>query len=110
MGPHRDDLTFLRSDHPLATFGSRGEQRLAALTLKLTEVSLLHAESGEWPVILLDDFLSELDAQRRQHVLASLAPNVQVFATTSDLRQFSQTVLDSAQILRVANNTVTLPQ
>ena len=110
VGPHRDDLTFLRSDHPLATFGSRGEQRLAALTLKLTEVSLLHAESGEWPVILLDDFLSELDAQRRQHVLASLAPNVQVFATTSDLRQFSQNVLDSAQILRVADDSVTLPQ
>ena len=110
VGPHRDDLTFLRSEHPLATFGSRGEQRLAALTLKLTEVSLLHAESGEWPVILLDDFLSELDAQRRQHVLASLAPNVQVFATTSDLRQFSQNVLDSAQILRVANNTVTAAQ
>ncbi len=110
VGPHRDDLTFLRSDHPLATFGSRGEQRLAALTLKLTEVSLLHAESGEWPVILLDDFLSELDAQRRQHVLASLAPNVQVFATTSDLRQFSQTVLDSAQILQVADDTVTATQ
>ena len=109
VGPHRDDITFLRGEHPLATFGSRGEQRLAALTLKLTEVSLLHAESGEWPVILLDDFLSELDAQRRQHVLASLDPNVQVFATTADLRQFSQNVLDSAQILRVADDTVTLP-
>ena len=110
VGPHRDDLTFLRSDHPLATFGSRGEQRLAALTLKLTEVSLLHAESGEWPVILLDDFLSELDAQRRQHVLASLAPNVQVFATTSDLRQFSQDVLDSAHILQIADDSVTAAQ
>lgn len=110
VGPHRDDLTFLRGDHPLAAYGSRGEQRLAALTLKLTEIALLHAESGQWPVILLDDFLSELDEQRRRHVLAALAPNVQAFATTSDLRQFSQDVLASAQILHVANDTVTPQQ
>ena len=110
VGPHRDDLTFLRGDHPLAAYGSRGEQRLAALTLKLTEIALLHAESGEWPVILLDDFLSELDAQRRQHVLASLAPNVQAFATTSDLQQFSQDVVDAAHVLHVGDDTVTLGQ
>ena len=107
VGPHRDDITFLRGDHSLAAYGSRGEQRLAALTLKLTEIALLHAESGEWPVILLDDFLSELDAQRRQHVLASLAPNVQAFATTSDLQQFSQDVLEAAHVLQVGDDTVT---
>ena len=107
VGPHRDDLTFLRGGHPLAAYGSRGEQRLAALTLKLTEISLLHAESGEWPVILLDDFLSELDAERRQHVLASLAPNVQAFATTSDLQQFTPDVVAAAHVLRVAGDTVT---
>ncbi len=106
VGPHRDDLAFLRGDHPLAAYGSRGEQRLAALTLKLTEIALLHAESGEWPVILLDDFLSELDAQRRQHVLASLAPNVQAFATTSDLQQFSQDIVAAAHVLHVGNDTV----
>ncbi len=106
VGPHRDDLTFLRGDHPLAAYGSRGEQRLAALTLKLTEIALLHAESGEWPVILLDDFLSELDAQRRRHVLASLAPNVQAFATTSDLQQFSQDVVDGAHVLRVGDDSI----
>ena len=110
VGPHRDDLTFLRGDHPLAAYGSRGEQRLAALTLKLTEIALLHAESGEWPVILLDDFLSELDEQRRRHVLAALAPHAQAFATTSDLRQFSQEVLSAAQILHVANDTITPAQ
>lgn len=107
VGPHRDDLTFLRGGHPLAAYGSRGEQRLAALTLKLTEISLLHAESGEWPVILLDDFLSELDAERRQHVLASLAPNVQAFATTSDLQQFTPDVVAAAHVLHVADDTVT---
>ena len=106
VGPHRDDLTFLHGDHPLAAFGSRGEQRLAALTLKLTEIALLHAESGEWPVILLDDFLSELDAQRRQHVLATLAPNVQAFATTSDLQQFSEDVVAAAHVLHVGDNTI----
>lgn len=107
VGPHRDDLTFLHGDHPLAAFGSRGEQRLAALTLKLTEIDLLHAESGEWPVILLDDFLSELDAQRRQHVLASLAPNVQAFATTSDLQQFSGDVVEGAHVMHVGGDSVT---
>ncbi len=106
VGPHRDDITFLRGEHALAAYGSRGEQRLAALTLKLTEIALLHAESGEWPVILLDDFLSELDAQRRQHVLASLAPNVQAFATTSDLQQFSGDVVESAHVMYVDDDTV----
>lgn len=106
VGPHRDDLTFLRGSHPLAAYGSRGEQRLAALTLKLTEIALLQAESGEWPVILLDDFLSELDAQRRQHVLASLAPNVQAFATTSDLQQFSPDVVAAAQVMQVGDDTI----
>lgn len=106
VGPHRDDLTFLRGSRPLAAYGSRGEQRLAALTLKLTEIALLQAESGEWPVILLDDFLSELDAQRRQHVLASLAPNVQAFATTSDLQQFSPDVVAAAQVMRVGDDTI----
>ena len=105
-GPHRDDFTFLSSGHPLSAYGSRGQQRLAALTLKLTEIFLLHAESGEWPVVLLDDFLSELDAQRRQDVLASLAPTIQAFATTSDLQQYEQGVLDSAHILHVADNTI----
>ena len=107
VGPHRDDLTFLRGGHPLAAYGSRGEQRLAALTLKLTEISLLQAETGEWPVILLDDFLSELDAERRRQVLASLAPSVQAFATTADLQQFTPDVVDTAHILHVANDTVT---
>ena len=107
VGPHRDDITFLRGDHPLAAYGSRGEQRLAALTLKLTEIALLHAESGEWPVILLDDFLSELDAQRRRHVLASLAPNVQAFATTSDLQQFSGDVVEGAHVMHVGDDSVT---
>ena len=107
VGPHRDDLTFLRGNHPLAAYGSRGEQRLAALTLKLTEIALLHAESGEWPVILLDDFLSELDAERRRHVLASLAPNVQAFATTSDLQQFSRDVVEGAHVMHVGDDTVT---
>jgi DNA replication and repair protein RecF len=106
VGPHRDDVAFLLGGHPLAAFGSRGEQRLAALTLKLTEVAVLHAETGEWPVILLDDFLSELDAQRRHHVLASLAPNVQAFATTSDLQQFTQDVVGSANVLYVANDAI----
>lgn len=107
VGPHRDDLTFLRGNHSLAAYGSRGEQRLAALTLKLTEIALLQAVSGEWPVILLDDFLSELDAQRRQHVLASLVPNVQAFATTSDLQQFSPDVVANAQVMRVGNDMIT---
>ena len=61
FGPHRDDLLFFVNDRDVQTFGSQGQQRTTALSIKLAEIELIHAEIGEYPILLLDDVLSELD-------------------------------------------------
>ena len=69
MGPHRDDLSVCLGDAPVRVYGSQGQQRTAALSLKLSELALLREEKGEPPVLLLDDVLSELDTRRQEFVL-----------------------------------------
>ncbi|HEY2594674.1 MAG TPA: DNA replication and repair protein RecF, partial [Chloroflexota bacterium] len=73
VGPHRDDFTFMLADVDLNTYGSRGQQRLAVLALKLAEADWMRSSIGEIPVVLLDDMLSELDPQRREYVLRRVA-------------------------------------
>jgi DNA replication and repair protein RecF len=89
VGPHRDDFTFVLDGIDLNTYGSRGQQRLAVLALKLAEADWMRAEIGELPVVLLDDMLSELDPQRRAYVLQRVAEpepsrQRQVWITSTD--------------------------
>jgi len=71
-GPHRDDLSMSIGGEPAAAFASRGQQRTAALALRLAEARLLLGRTGERPLLLLDDVLSELDESRRGSVLAAI--------------------------------------
>jgi DNA replication and repair protein RecF len=89
IGPHRDDFVFVLDDVDLNTYGSRGQQRLAVLALKLAEADWMRAEIGELPVVLLDDVLSELDPSRRAYVLQRVAEpepthQRQVWITTTE--------------------------
>ncbi len=102
LGPHRDDFAFYLGDVDLNTYGSRGQQRLAVLALKLAEADWMHAEIGDLPVILLDDVLSELDPERRQYVMHRVTraePNTerQVWITSTDRSGFANEILTSAQ-------------
>jgi DNA replication and repair protein RecF len=102
VGPHRDDFAFFLDEVDLNTYGSRGQQRLAVLALKLAEADWMRAEIGDLPVILLDDVLSELDPERRQYVLHRVVrsePSAerQVWITSTDLTGFSNEILTSAQ-------------
>ena len=104
VGPHRDDFTFVLDGIDLNTYGSRGQQRLAGLALKLAEADWMRAELGELPVVLLDDMLSELDPQRRAYVLQRVAEpepsrQRQVWITSADATDQSHTgdFLSSAQ-------------
>jgi DNA replication and repair protein RecF len=95
VGPHRDDFTFLLDGVDLNTYGSRGQQRLAVLALKLAEADWMRAEIGELPVVLLDDVLSELDPQRRAYVLQRVAApepthQRQVWITTTETEASSE--------------------
>jgi DNA replication and repair protein RecF len=85
VGPHRDDLVFELGGRPLATFASRGQQRTAILAFKLAEVDLLTALDGHPPLLLLDDVFSELDPERRAHLVRRIADLPQAFVTTTTL-------------------------
>lgn len=107
IGPHRDDFAFRLDGVDLNTYGSRGQQRLAVLALKLAEAEFMQAETGERPILLLDDILSELDPLRRTFVLERVTGQGQTLITTTDLHDFSPTFLASAQAFEVAAGSVT---
>lgn len=88
VGPHRDDLIFTLGGRDLGAYGSRGQQRLGALALKLAEAEHLHRQTGDLPILLLDDVLSELDPTRRAGIFAAIRPNQQVLFTTTDPHAF----------------------
>lgn len=89
VGPHRDDLALRVSGIDLRAYGSQGQQRTAALAMKLAELAFLHEETGEYPVLLLDDVMSELDADRRTALLAFLAQErIQTIITATDAAYF----------------------
>lgn len=83
-GPHKDDLKIAVENIDIRHFGSQGQQRTAALSLKLAEIRLIKEETGEDPILLLDDVLSELDLERQRFLIHSLS-NVQLFITTTEL-------------------------
>lgn len=102
VGPHRDEMRFLVNDVDAGVYGSRGQQRTAALALKLAEVRLMRHETGEEPVLLLDDVLSELDAHRRAFLLGTLADGMQQsILTTTDLDAVPGTFRARCRVWRV---------
>ncbi len=101
VGPHRDDLGYYLGERNLRTFGSRGQQRTAALASKLAEVAMMTRTSGETPILLLDDVMSELDATRRAMLLEIIPRVKQAIVTTTDWDDFSPALLSQARRLHV---------
>ncbi|MED4129871.1 MULTISPECIES: DNA replication/repair protein RecF [Shouchella] len=101
FGPHRDDLAFTINDLDVQKFGSQGQQRTTALSLKLAEIDLIHDEVGEYPVLLLDDVLSELDDYRQSHLLETIQNRVQTFVTTTSISGLHESVRQEACIFTV---------
>ncbi|MCC6491240.1 MAG: DNA replication/repair protein RecF, partial [Candidatus Hydrogenedentes bacterium] len=84
-GPHRDDLSFDVDEKAARPFASQGQQKTAALALKLAELDLVRARTGEYPILMLDDVFSELDAGRSRRLLTAIPPEAQCLMTTTDL-------------------------
>jgi DNA replication and repair protein RecF len=102
IGPHRDDLSLTMNGVSVGVYGSRGQQRSATLALKLGEAELMRARTAEAPVLLLDDLLSELDAERRAHLLAVISrDDQQTLLTATGLEDFDAAFLARARKIRV---------
>jgi len=102
IGPHRDDLQLTMNQISIGTYGSRGQQRSATLALKLGEAELMRARAGDAPVLLLDDLLSELDHERRTHLLAMIGrPDQQTLITATGMEDFDAAFLERTRKLRV---------
>jgi len=106
VGPHREDLAVAAGERPLPTFASRGEQRSAVLALKLAEGAWLRARTGEPPVFLLDDVLSELDAARREAFCHALPAEAQAMLTAAVLASIPEDLRERATIVPVVRGDV----
>lgn len=100
VGPHRDDFAILANNMDLRTFGSQGQQRTAALTLKLSEISIIEKEISDQPVLLLDDVLSELDSDRQKLLLGCIR-RTQTLITCTGLDEFVQNCFEADKTFHI---------
>jgi DNA replication and repair protein RecF len=106
IGPHRDEMRFLANDIDLGNYGSRGQVRTTLLALKLAEVNWMKDRTGEWPVILLDEVMAELDLQRRTDLLKYVGESEQVLFTTTDLNLFTSDFVEKAELWKIRDGKV----
>lgn len=106
IGPHRDDFELLLGGANLTTFGSQGQQRLATLALKFAAREYLHSQTGDDPVLLFDDVMSELDEERRGYLARYFLDSTQAVISTTNLDYFDRHVLERARIIRISGGSV----
>lgn len=104
-GPHRDDLNFIINETDIRKFGSQGQQRTAALSLKLAEIELVKKTVKDYPVLLLDDVLSELDKKRQEHLLSGIR-HIQTIITCTGLDEFVNSKFQMNKTFKIVNGTV----
>lgn len=106
IGPHRDDLIFYLNEVPVQTYGSQGQQRSTVLSLKLAEIELMKLSTGEYPLLLLDDVLSELDDDRQTHLIKAIENKVQTFITTTSLDGIKQQFINEPFVIPIEKGTI----
>ncbi len=105
VGPHRDDLSFISKNMDLRKYGSRGQQRTGALSLKLTEIRIVEEKTGEKPILLLDDVLSELD-RKRQNFLLEHIKGIQTIITCTGLEEFIKNGININKTFEIVSGSV----
>lgn len=108
VGPHRDDFSFIVENVDIRKFGSQGQQRTAALSLKLSEIELVKKITKDTPILLLDDVLSELDSNRQNYLLNSIG-DIQTIITCTGLEEFVNNRFEINKVYKVENGVVTSP-
>lgn len=105
-GPQRDDMLISANDVDVRTYGSQGQQRTAALSLRLAELEMMEEAAGEPPIVLLDDVMTDLDEERRAHVFEMTVGRCQTLATTASLRFLGEDLVKAGTVFEVAGGGV----
>ncbi len=105
VGPHRDDFSFMTGNIDIRKFGSQGQQRTVALSLKLSEIEIVKKITKDTPVLLLDDVLSELDSNRQNYLLNSIG-NIQTIITCTGLDEFVNNRFEINKVFKVVEGTI----
>lgn len=106
VGPHRDDLGIFVHGKDMRLYGSQGQQRTCALSLKMAELEFIRGETGEYPVLLLDDVMSELDNNRRKFLLEVVYKNIQTFLTATTIDYFKDIGNKEFALFKVEKGTI----
>jgi len=106
VGPHRDDVRFLADGVDLRPYGSRGQNRTAMISIRLAQGEWIRERTGEWPVLLLDETLAELDEARRGQVLERIAAAPQAILTAADMNLFPPSFCESANVWELRGGTL----
>ena len=106
IGPHRDDFEFLLNKENLKFYGSQGQQRLAVLTLKLSEIEIFKKYKKVTPILLLDDVFSELDKNKKNKLLKYIKGNIQTIITTTDLNLIDKKIIDRSKLIEIENGKI----
>lgn len=106
IGPHRDDLDFLIGNENIKNFGSQGQQRMAILAIKLSEIKIFHQYKGSNPILLLDDVFSELDKKKKNNLLHYINQDIQTIITTTDLNNISKKIRDQSRLIEIEKGSI----
>lgn len=109
IGPHRDDMNFYLNGKDVQVYGSQGQQRSTVLSLKLAEIELMKLIIGEYPILLLDDVLSELDDERQTHLIKAIENKVQTFLTTTSLDGIQQQFINPPNVFHIHQGNIIDP-
>lgn len=106
-GPHRDDFSFMIGDNDIKIFGSQGQQKLAFIALKFSEIPIFEEITGTKPIILLDDIFSELDKVKKNKLIQYINKDYQVIITSNDTKDISKKILKDSNIYKIKDGKIT---
>lgn len=106
VGPHRDDFEFYIGDKNLKLFGSQGQQRMAILSLKLSEIDIFKEIKKTMPILLLDDVFSELDDKKKNNLLSYINQGIQTIITTTDLKNIDEGILQKSKLIKIDDGKI----
>lgn len=106
LGPQKDDIEFNLEDKNLKFYGSQGQQRLAVLIFKLSEIEIFEDYKGTKPILLLDDVFSELDSIKKNNLLSYINNNIQTIITTTDLDNLDENLINNSNLIKINNGQI----